>query len=136
VTSEPAIEEPEPPTEQETHMVDLVVALIGAVVVSSSGYYAMRLGDRTVTRALRVALWCIIGGLSLYVIYVLGLTYLGSESGSGGRAIGQGGLGFLDGRGGVWMAGGAAFVGSVVTLLMAWLFDRRRRPKVGLGGKA
>jgi hypothetical protein len=115
VTSEPAIEEPEPSPKQEARILDLALALVGALVVGSSGYYAMRLGDRTVTRALRVALWCIIGGLALYVIYVLGLSYLGG-----------GGLSFLDGRGETWAAGGAALVGSAITLLLAWLVDQRK----------
>jgi beta-N-acetylhexosaminidase len=110
VTSEPTVEEPEPPPKQEAHILDFVMALAGAVVLGSSGYYAMRLGDRTVTRALRVALWCIIGGLALYVIYMLG-----SSS-----------LDFFDGRGQVWAAGGAALIGSAITLLLAWFVDQRQ----------
>jgi drug/metabolite transporter (DMT)-like permease len=124
VTSEPAIEEPPPPAKPETHILDLVLALAGAVFMGGSGYYAMRLGDRAVTRALRVALWCIIGGLALYVIYVLGLPYLGSERGFGSVAD----------RGGAWAAhrwwagGGAALIGSAFSLLLAWLVDRRKGP--------
>jgi membrane associated rhomboid family serine protease len=115
-TSEPITEEPETAPEREVSVLDLVIALVGAVVVGSSGYYAMRLGDRTVARALRVALWCVIGGLALYVVYVLGLPYLGSERG----------LGLLHGQGKVWTAAGAALIGSAIALLLAWLVDRRR----------
>jgi hypothetical protein len=116
VTSEPAMEEPEVPPSQEAHILDLLMALAGAVVVGGSGYYAMRLGERTVTRALRVALWCLIGGLALYVVYVLGLSYLGSERG----------LGFFDRRGEVWTAGAAALIGSAIALLLAWFVDQRK----------
>jgi beta-N-acetylhexosaminidase len=122
VTSEPAIEEPEAPPSQEAHILDLVMALAGAVVVGGSGYYAMRLGDRTVTRALRVALWCIIGGLALYVAYVLGLSYLGSGGGLGSER----GLGLFDWQGEVWTAGGAALIGSAIALLLAWFVDQRK----------
>jgi hypothetical protein len=104
------------------------MALAGAVVVGGSGYYAMRLGDRTVTRALRVALWCIIGGLSLYLAYVLVLSYLGSAEGlgSGGGLGSERGLGFLDWQGEVWTAGGAALIGSAIALLFAWFVDQRK----------
>jgi drug/metabolite transporter (DMT)-like permease len=116
VTSEPVVEEPAPPEKQEPHILGLVTALVGAVVVGGSGYYAMRLGDRTVTRALRVALWCVIGGLALYVVYVLGSPYLEGERS----------LGFFSGQGKAWMAGGAALMGSAISLLLAWLVDQRK----------
>jgi hypothetical protein len=119
-TSEPVIEEPEAPPSQGANILDLMMALAGAVVIGSSGYYVMRLGDRTVTRAMRVALWCIIGGLALYVVYVVGLSYLGSERGLGSE------LGFLDWEGKVWIAGGAALIGSAIALLVAWFVDRRK----------
>jgi hypothetical protein len=116
VTSEADTGEPEESANQEAHVLDLMMALAGAVVIGSSGYYAMRLGDRTVTRALRVALWCIIGGLALYVAYVLVLSYLGSESG----------LGFFNWRGEVWMPGASALIGGAIALLVAWLVDERK----------
>jgi beta-N-acetylhexosaminidase len=115
VTSEPPSEEQEAPPNQQAHILSLVSALVGAVVVGGSGYYAMRLKDRTVTRALRIALWCVIGGLALYVVYVLVLPYLGSERG----------LGFFGWRGEVWAAGGAALIGGAIALLLAWLVDQR-----------
>jgi beta-N-acetylhexosaminidase len=116
LTSELTTEEQEPPARQEAPILGLVTALVGAAVVSGSGYYAMRLGDRTVTRALRVALWCVVGGLALYVIYVLGLPYLGSERGPD----------LFGWQGNVWTAGGAALVGSAITLLLAWVVDQRK----------
>jgi len=103
------VEEPEPPPKREVQLWDFLIALIGAVVVGGSGFYAMRLGDRPVTRALRVALWCVVGGLAIYVIYVVGLSYLG----------------LFDGEAQVWLAGGAALVGSSIALLFASLVDRR-----------
>jgi hypothetical protein len=95
---------------QKMQMWDLIVALVSVVVVSVSGYYTMRLWDRTVEKAFRVALWCTIGGLGLYVIYAFGLSYLG----------------LFNGRGEPWTAGGAALIGSAVSLFSAWLIDQRR----------
>ncbi len=99
-----------PPSSAGTGLWGFLVALLGAVVVGGSSYYAMRLGERTVTRALRVALWCVIGGLAIYVAYVLSLLYLD----------------LFGGRGETWTAGGAALLGSSVALLFAWFLDRRR----------
>jgi beta-N-acetylhexosaminidase len=110
VTRQPTAEEPEPPPGREVGILDLVIALAGAVVVGGSGYYAMRLGDRAVTRALRVAIWCIIGGLALYLMYVLGLSYLH----------------LFDAGGELWTAGGAALIGSAIAFLLAWLVDQRK----------
>ena len=95
---------------QRMHMLDLMVALVSVVVVSVSGYYTMRLWDRTIAKAFRVALWCMIGGLGLYVTYAFGLSYLG----------------LFDGHGEPWTAGGAALIGSAVSLFSAWLIDQRR----------
>jgi beta-N-acetylhexosaminidase len=95
---------------QKMQMLDLIVALVSVVVVSVSGYYTMRLWNRTIGKALRVALWCMIGGLGVYVIYAVGLSYLG----------------LFDGRGEPWTAGGAALIGSAVSLFSAWLIDQRR----------
>jgi beta-N-acetylhexosaminidase len=108
-TSEPGGGSSRTPSGQGMHILDLMAALIGVVVVSASGYYAMRLGDRTVTKAFRVALWCMIGGLSLYSIYAFGLSYLG----------------LFDGHGGPWTAGGTALVGGAISLLSAWLLEQR-----------
>jgi beta-N-acetylhexosaminidase len=111
-TPDAAGDQSEPPSRSEARLLDLLVALVGAAVVAGAGYYAMRLGNRTVTRALRVALWCVVGGLGVYVIYVVSLY-----------------LGFLDGQRETWglaLAGGTALVGSSTALLFAWLVDQRQ----------
>ncbi len=100
----------EPPVTSRVRVWDLLVALAGAVVVAGTSYHAMRLGDRTVTRALRVALWCVIGGLGIYVVYVVGLSYFG----------------LFNGKGEAWIAGGLALIGSSTALVVAWLGDHRR----------
>lgn len=109
-TSSAGSEPLEPSSGRGIQFWDFLVALIGAAVIGGSGYYAMRLADRTVTRALRVALWCLAGGLVIYLLYVLSLSYLG----------------MFNGRGEVWVAGGAALIGSSIALLFAWLADQRR----------
>jgi membrane associated rhomboid family serine protease len=91
-------------------MLDLMVALVSVAVVSVSGYFTMRLWDRTIAKSFRVALWCAIGGLGLYVVYAFGLSYMG----------------LFDRRGEPWSAGGAALIGSAVSLFSAWLIDQRR----------
>jgi beta-N-acetylhexosaminidase len=109
-TSATGFVQSEPPAKRAIQFLDLLVALVGAVVVAGSGYYAMRLGDRTVSRALRVALWCVIGGLGIYVAYAVSLSHLG----------------LLNGQGEAWVAGSAALIGSSVALLIAWLVDWRK----------
>jgi len=113
VGGEPGSGNPEAPLGLRVHFLDLMVALAGVAVVSAAGFHAMRLNDRTVTRAFRVALWCAIGGMGLYLIYALGLSYLG----------------LFNGRGEPWTAGGAAMVGSAVSLLSAWLVEGRKWPR-------
>ncbi|MFW6135994.1 MAG: glycoside hydrolase family 3 N-terminal domain-containing protein [Chloroflexota bacterium] len=109
-TGEPNTGNGETPSGRDIRFLDLLVALVGVAVVSASGYYAMRLGDRTVTRAFRVALWCVVGGLGLYLVYALGLSYLG----------------LFGGQREPWAAGTAALIGSMVSLFSAWLVDQRR----------
>ena len=109
-TVEAGGEEAEHPSAPAIGIRDFLIALLGTVVVGSSGYYAMRLGNRPVTRALRVALWCIVGGLGIYLIYILGLNYLG----------------LFDRQTEMWMPGGAALIGSFLAFLLAWLADHRR----------
>lgn len=113
VTGESGEDSPGASSGHAVQILDLIVALVGVVAVSASGYYAMRLGDRTVMRAFRVALWCVIGGLGLYLLYALGLTYLG--------LFGE--------HTEPWTAAGAALIGSGVSLFSAWLADQRRWPK-------
>jgi beta-N-acetylhexosaminidase len=108
-TSEAGVRDEDGKSAESGQVLDLVVALVGSAVVGSSAYYAMRLGHKAVTRALRVALWCVIGGLGLYVVYVLGLAYLG----------------LFDGQAELWRAGGASLMGSAISLFIAWLSDQR-----------
>ncbi len=109
-TRDVSTDQPEPPVEQGVQFWDLLIVLAEVIIVGGSGYYAMRLGDKTVTRALRVALWCIIGGLVIYVIYVVNLSHLG----------------LFVSQEAAWGAGGAALIGSSIALLFAWLTDRRK----------
>ena len=90
---------------------DLILALLGVLIASGGGYYVVRLDHGSVSRALRLALWCIIGGLALYTAYALrlpGATWLREQSG-------------------VWTAGGIALVGGAVPLAIAWIAGRWRR---------
>jgi len=103
-------DQPEPPVEQDTHVWDLLIVLAEVIIVGGSGYYAMRLGDKTVTRALRVSLWCIVGGLAIYVVYAVSRSFLG----------------LFVAQEAAWGAGGAALIGSSIALLFAWLTDRRK----------
>ena len=52
---------------------ELVLALIGAVAIGFGGYWAMRQRRGNLSHALRVGLWCAIGGLTGYVYFTLGL---------------------------------------------------------------
>ncbi len=52
---------------------ELILALIGAVAIGFGGYWAMRQRRGNLSHALRVGLWCAIGGLTGYVYFTLGL---------------------------------------------------------------
>ncbi len=114
-TAGPGVEQPESPATPDVKVWNFLLALIGAVVVGGSSYYAMRVGNRPITRALRVALWCVVGGLGIYLIYVMGLSYFG----------------LFNGHGEVWMAGVIALIGSFLAFLLAWLADHRRWSRSG-----
>lgn len=105
-------EEDVPAADDGPGALDLALALLGVLIVSGMGYYTVRLNNGPVSRALRVALWCVIGGLALYLAYALrvpGATWLREQSG-------------------VWAAGWVTLFGSVVPLVIAWLAGQRRRP--------
>jgi beta-N-acetylhexosaminidase len=89
---------------------DLMLALIGALIVSGAGYYVLRFRNEPVERALRTALWSIIGGLGLYVAYAVHLP----------------GADWLRQQSGVWAAGWVALLGSSVPLAVAWFVKRRK----------
>jgi hypothetical protein len=86
--------------------------LLGVLVTGGAGYYVVRLNNGLVSRALRLALWCVIGGLALYVAYALQLP----------------GAAWLRERGGVWAASFTALLGGLVPLVIAGIAGLRRRP--------
>jgi beta-N-acetylhexosaminidase len=52
---------------------ELILALLGAAVIGGGGYWAMRHRRDDLAHALRVGLWCAIGGLIGYVYFTLDL---------------------------------------------------------------
>ncbi|MDY6878428.1 MAG: glycoside hydrolase family 3 N-terminal domain-containing protein [Chloroflexota bacterium] len=123
---EPEVEEPLLPTpglvnkEEETPAVDddagpldLVLALFGVLIAGGAGYYVVRFGSGPVSRALRVALWCVIGGLVLYLAYALRVP----------------GAALLREWVGAWAAGGVALLGGGLSLIIAWIAGQRRQPE-------
>jgi beta-N-acetylhexosaminidase len=91
-----------------TGLLDLVLALFGVLIASGTGYYVVRLKRGSVSRALRLALWCIVGGLTLYLIYTLqppGATWLREQ-------------------GGAWIAWWMALLGGVLPLGVTWIVRR------------
>jgi beta-N-acetylhexosaminidase len=52
---------------------ELILALIGVAALGGGGYWAMRQRRRDLPLALRVGLWCAIGGLIGYVYFTAGL---------------------------------------------------------------
>ncbi len=112
-TSVPVKEEEEVvPPDEGTGPLDLILALLGVLVTGGAGYAVVRLNNGLVTRALRLALWCVIGGLALYVAYALQLP----------------GAAWLRERGGVWAASFTALLGGLVPLVIAGIAGLRRRP--------
>jgi len=106
-------EEEEPPAADEgAGPLDLALACLGVLVAGSVGYYSVRRNNGLVSHALRLALWCMIGGLALYVAYALRLP----------------GMAWLREQGGVWAAWWTALLGSVVPLVVASVAWRRRQP--------
>ncbi len=101
-TSAPGNEE-EPPATREVGTADLTLALLSVLFAGGTGYYIMRSNNEPVSQALRLALWCVIGGLALYVAYVLfppDTVWLQEQDS-------------------VWIAGGIALSGSLATLIIA-----------------
>jgi beta-N-acetylhexosaminidase len=113
VVEEEVVEEEEPPPATvNTGPLDLVLALAAAVVVSGTGYYVTRLSNEPVGQALRAALWCMTGGLIVYVIYMLRVP----------------GAAWLREHSGVWASAWLPLLGSLAALGIAWVAARRRRP--------
>jgi beta-N-acetylhexosaminidase len=121
---EPVLEEVPPPTpgpvneeeqtpiaDEGTGPLDLALALLGVMIASGTGYYVMRLNHGPVSRALRLALWGVIGGLALYLVYALRLP----------------GAAWLRGLSGVWAAWWVALLGGMVPWVVGWIASQRRR---------
>ena len=89
---------------------DLALALIAVFFVGLAGYYVVRFDRGPASRALRLALWCVVSGLALYLAYVLRLP----------------GASWLREQSGVWAAGWTALFGGVVPLAVAWLLQWRK----------
>jgi beta-N-acetylhexosaminidase len=111
-TPGPVEEEEEPPPPDEgVGPLDLVLALLGVLITAGVGYYFVRSNNGLVSRGLRLALWCAIGGLALYLAYALRLP----------------GAVWLREQGGVWAAWWTALLGGAVPLVVAWIDGQRRQ---------
>ncbi len=109
-TPAPANAENTPPA-GDAGAADLLLALLGTLVVGGTGYYAVRLNHGGAARALRLALWCVIGGLALYLAYALRLP----------------GAAWLRERSGAWAAAWVTLFGSALPLVAAWIAARYRK---------
>ena len=88
----------------------LFLALIGTMLIGGAGYYTLRFNNRPTEHALRLALWSVIGGLTLYLAYALRLP----------------GVGWLREQNSAWMAWWVTLLGSTIALAVAWALTRRR----------
>ena len=84
----------------------LLLAVLGTTFVGGVGYYVMRFNNRPTERALRLALWSVIGGLALYLAYALRLP----------------GVGWLREQDSAWMAWWITLLGSIIALAVALAF--------------
>jgi beta-N-acetylhexosaminidase len=91
----------------------LLLALLSTLFVGGAGYYVTRFSNQPTERALRLALWSVIGGLTLYLAYALRLP----------------GVGWLREQSSAWMAWWVTLFGSTVALVIAWAITRRRAPE-------
>jgi hypothetical protein len=112
ITPGPVEEEEVPSPDEGAGPLDLVLALLGVLITGGAGYYVVRLNNGLVSLALRLALWCVIGGLGLYLAYALRLP----------------GALWLREQAGVWAGWLTALLGGMVPLVVAWIAGRRRRP--------
>lgn len=111
VTPTPQREETPPPVEEvDTGGIEFLFASLIAALVSGIGYTMKRMNNRSVSVGLRLALWCAISGLTLYIVYVLGAP----------------GAQWLRERGGAWSTGLAALLGGVLPIVISWLGELRR----------
>lgn len=116
-TTPPPVEETPQPTSMpenernasEAGAADLIWALLSVGVVGAIGYYGVRANRGPLSRALRLALWCVIGGLALYLAYALRLP----------------GSAWLREQSGAWAGGWVALFGSMIPLVVAWIVAHR-----------
>jgi len=94
---------------------DLLLAIVGAGLIAVAGYHFGWMRHKSITQAMRLALWCGIAGLVLYVLYTLQLPVMARL-----REMG------------VWMAGGMALLGGAVPLALASITRPKRRPGIFL----
>lgn len=102
-------------TENKIGLLDFLYGVLASLLAGVGGFYGLRLRRWPLTRALRVALWCVVGGLVVYVGYALRLP----------------GAAWLRGHSGALAGGWAALVGSMVAFILAWVTvrgDRNERP--------
>lgn len=83
-------------------VLDLLSAIVGAAVIAAAGYNLAWTRHRSISQALRLALWCSITGLMMYVLYTAQTPVMGRLR-----------------EAGAWMAGGVTLLGGAVPLLLA-----------------
>jgi len=90
-------------TTREVGALDLMLVLFSVLIVGGTGYYVMRSNDQPASPALRLALWCVVGGFTLYLVYALLLLRMT----------------WLQERHSSWTVGWAALLGSLAPLIVA-----------------
>jgi beta-N-acetylhexosaminidase len=105
------------PAPVEAGPLDLALALVSVLLVGGAGYYVVRFNRGPVGRALRLALWCVISGLALYLAYALRMP----------------GAAWLREQGGVVAAGWVTLSGGAVPLVITWIADQGRKAESEAG---
>ena len=105
------VEEEEPPPPRENRGLDLALALAAILITGGTGYFVVRLNSEPVSVAFRLALWCVISGLALYLAYALRLP--GADS--------------LRERNGLWAAVWMTLLGGAMPLIVVWIARRWQR---------
>lgn len=92
-------------------VLDLLSAIVGAGIVAAAGYNLGWTRHRSISHALRLALWCGIAGLMVYVLYTSQLPMMGHL-----REMG------------VWTAGVITLLGGALPLILARMTKQTRWP--------
>ncbi len=111
-TLQPIQPEEEPTKPWQPGILDLILAMTSVLFVGGAGYSTVRMKNGSVSRALRLALWCIVGGLTLYLAYALHLP----------------GVNQLREWSGVWAAVWVALSGSAAGWVLVWLTEQGEQP--------